>query len=55
MTKIHKILKHVFMVAFAANVWVFCTAIILSNYELMALSGFCVPLCLWGIDLHSDK
>ena len=55
MSEIHKFLKHVFIVAFAANIGIFCIGIMLDEFELMALSALCMPLCLWGVELHSNK
>jgi hypothetical protein len=55
MLRLRKFLKYTFAVAFMTNVCVFCVGIALGQLEILVLPAMSMPLCLWGVELHSEK
>ena len=55
MQKLRKILKYIFAAAFMANVCVICIGIALDQLELLLWPAISMPLCLWGVELHSEN
>lgn len=49
-----KFLKYVFVIAFMANIGVFCVGMVLDELHIMVLPILSMPLCMWGIELYSD-